>query len=96
MSWSTMFKPWRIWKEISSLSQRVKGKKLEGNYKGEGLKTGGVIIFGKDGSAKYAYPEFFGYELDMDDFLAAVEAVRNEEITPVSDAAAAATTNEEL
>jgi len=27
MSWSTMFKPWRIWKEISSLSQRVKGKK---------------------------------------------------------------------
>jgi AhpC/TSA antioxidant enzyme len=81
MSWTSLFKPWRIVKEMKAMSQRLSKKKIQGNYKGEGLKTGGIIIFGADGAAKYTYPEATGYELDMDDLLAAVQAVREEETT---------------
>lgn len=51
-------------------------KKIDGNLKGEGLKTGGVFIFGKDGRPKYAYPEETGIPIKEDDFLKAVCAVR--------------------
>lgn len=78
LSWSSLFKPWKIVKEFRGISQRMKKKKIEGNYKGEGLKTGGIIIFGADGTAKYAYKEEPGYELDMEDLFAAVQAVRDE------------------
>ncbi|KAG7373974.1 AhpC/TSA antioxidant enzyme [Nitzschia inconspicua] len=84
MSWTSLFKPWRVVKEMRAMSQRLAQKNIQGNYKGEGLKTGGIIIFGADGTAKYAYPEVTGYELDMDEFLAAVQAVRDEETTSVT------------
>lgn len=67
------FNPFKIWK----MSKRLKDKKLEGNImKGEGLKTGGIIIFGVDGEPKYMYPEITGSSIEVDDLLAAVEAVR--------------------
>jgi hypothetical protein len=69
---------------MKSLGKRMKEKKIDGNYKGAGLKTGGFIIFGNDGKPKYAYAEVTGYELDVDDFLAAVQAVRNEQMTPAT------------
>jgi hypothetical protein len=59
----------------------MKDKKIDGNLKGEGLTTGGIIIFGNDGQARYAYPEVTGYELEIGDILAAVQAVRSEVMT---------------
>ncbi|KAL3916706.1 MAG: hypothetical protein SGARI_007899, partial [Bacillariaceae sp.] len=86
MSWSSLLKPWRIYKEMKGVGARMKSKKIEGNYKGEGLKTGGIIIFGADGAPKYAYPEKTGYELNMEEFLAAVQAVRDgEKSSPASE-----------
>jgi hypothetical protein len=61
------------------MGKRLKDKKLEGNMKGEGLKTGGIIIFGTDGKPKYMYPEVTGSPLEVDDLLAAVQAVREME-----------------
>jgi len=59
------------------MNKRLKSKVgLEGNFKGEGLVQGGVIVFGRDGTAKYAYKEETGTELPVSDILSAVEAVK--------------------
>jgi hypothetical protein len=84
MSWTTLLKPWRIYKEMKKVSKRLKEKNISGNYKGEGLKTGGIIIFGKDGKPRYAYPEVTGYALQVEEFLAAVQAVQNEQMSSIS------------
>jgi hypothetical protein len=84
MSWTSIFKPWKIYKEIKGLGKRISKKNITGNYKGEGLKTGGIIIFGADGTPKYAYKEDVGYELDMDDLIAAARAVRYDTTTPLN------------
>ena len=77
MSWTSILKPWKIYKEFKGLGKRMTKKNIQGNYKGEGLKTGGIIIFGADGTPQYAYKEKTGYELDMDDLYAAAQAVRD-------------------
>lgn len=59
------------------MTARLNEKGLEGNLKGEGLVQGGVIVFGKDGEAKFAYREETGSPMPIDELLAAVEAVRS-------------------
>lgn len=72
----TTWNPWRLYRDIKTVSARIKEKKLEGNMVGEGLVTGGIIVFGRDGRARYAYREETGKELPMDDLLAAINAVK--------------------
>jgi len=76
LSWWSLINPYNIYKGMKGMSKRMKSKNLTGNYVGEGLKTGGIIIFGSDGEPKYAYPEVTGSEMEVDDFLAAVKDVR--------------------
>lgn len=57
------------------MTSRLAEKKLEGNLKGEGMVQGGIIIFGKDGKARFAYEEETGKDLPVNDILAAVRAV---------------------
>lgn len=76
MTWSGMLNPFKIYREINKMSKRLKSKGLEGNYKGEGLKTGGIIIFGKDGQPQFQYPESTGTPLNVDDLMAAVNSIR--------------------
>lgn len=59
--------------------KRVGDRKLEGNLKGEGLTKGGVIIFGKDGTQKYAYAEETFEEFPTAEILAAVRALKAEQ-----------------
>lgn len=61
---------------LRNVSKRVSEKNIEGNLTGEGLTKGGVILFGKDGKQKYAYPEETFSEMPVDDILAAAEAVK--------------------
>lgn len=61
--------------------KRVADKKLEGNLLGEGFKKGGVIIFGKDGTQKYAYAEKTFEEFPAADILAAMQVLKAEEET---------------
>ena len=77
MSWTSILKPWKIYKEFKGMGKRLAKKNITGNYKGEGLKTGGIIIFGTDGTPQYAYKEQTGFELDMEDLFAAAQAVRD-------------------
>ena len=73
----TTYNPFKMYKGYKDMMQRVKGKKLEGNLVGEGMVQGGIIIFGTDGKAKYAYEEDVGKELAMEDIVAALKAVQS-------------------
>ena len=64
---------------LRNAMKRVSDRKLEGNLKGEGLKKGGVIIFGKDGKPKYAYAEETFEELPSAEILEAIKAVKAEQ-----------------
>ena len=46
--------------------------------KGEGLVQGGIIIFDRNGKARYAYREETGFEVPVDDILAAVKMIKTE------------------
>jgi AhpC/TSA antioxidant enzyme len=76
-TWSTMLNPFKIAREMKKMGNRLKEREgLEGNYKGEGLKTGGIIIFDKYFQPKFMYPENVGSPLDVDGIIAAVNSVR--------------------
>jgi len=75
MSWSTLLNPFKLYGGMKEVSRRMKQKGLEGNMVGEGLKTGGIIIFDNAGLPRYSYPEITGYELNEDDLLAAIRSV---------------------
>lgn len=68
--------PLKMFRGMKKMNKRLKAKNLEGNMKGEGLVQGGIIIFGKDGKAKYCYEEETGSEVPVNDILAAVYAVK--------------------
>lgn len=70
--------PYRIWKGFKELGQRIKKKELEGNYAGEGLIQGGVLIFDRKGELQYAYEEKVGTELDMEEIGAALSGIMDE------------------
>lgn len=67
---------WSFFKQRKNIAERMKSKKIDGNYKGEGIRQGGVIIFDKNGAPKYAYEEVTGKELPVDDIVAAIKAVK--------------------
>mmetsp|Transcript_1987 Transcript_1987/g.5220 ORF Transcript_1987/g.5220 Transcript_1987/m.5220 type:complete len:134 (+) Transcript_1987:567-968(+) len=75
MSWWSLLNPYKLYKSMKAVSKRMKAKNLTGNMVGEGLKTGGIIVFGTDGEPKYAYPEITGSPLESDDLLAALKDV---------------------
>jgi len=72
LSWN----PLTIYRSMKEVGKRLKEKEIEGNLKGEGLTTGGFLIFGSDGEPKYMYPEETGIPIDEDIFLQAVKDVR--------------------
>lgn len=75
----TTWNPFKLYRGYKEMSQRLKDKNLQGNMTGEGLVQGGIIVFGKDGKAKYAYSEETGSEIPVEDLLAAVKSVREQQ-----------------
>jgi len=72
----TTWNPLRLYKGYKNMTARLNDKGLEGNLVGEGLVQGGIVVFGKDGQAKYAYREDTGKEVPVDELLAAVNAAK--------------------
>lgn len=72
--WS-LLNPFKLYRGMKDMGKRMKEKGLEGNLVGEGLKKGGIIVFGSDGEPKYAYPEITGEALEIDDILTALKEV---------------------
>lgn len=75
--------PFKLWRSFRELSKRLASKNIQGNFKGEGLTQGGVILFDKHGQLRATYLERTGHELPIDDILAAAQALREEEEEPV-------------
>jgi len=73
---SLSLNPLKLYKGFKSMKKRMKDKQINGNMVGEGLMKGGVIIFGKDGKAKYAYKEITGQELPTNDILDAIQRIK--------------------
>ncbi|KAL3822285.1 hypothetical protein ACHAXA_005918 [Cyclostephanos tholiformis] len=76
----TTYNPFKLYSGYNSMTSRLREKKLDGNLKGEGIVQGGIIIFDKDGRARYAYEEDVGKELVMEDIIAALKAVHDDAI----------------
>lgn len=72
----SLLNPFKAYKYVKEMNKRLASKKIEGNFKGEGFKQGGVIVFDKEGAVKYAYLEKTGSELPVADILNAVRNVR--------------------
>jgi len=70
------FNPIRLFRGFRSMQQRIKEKSIDGNLIGEGMVQGGVVLFDRDGEAKYTYREETGRELPLEDIAAAALAIR--------------------
>jgi len=69
-------KPFTLWNKMSALGERMKSKKVEGNMVGEGLTLGGIVLFDKQGIAKFSYVEETGNDVPLEDLIAAIRAVQ--------------------
>jgi hypothetical protein len=73
---------WNPWKlvqgifAVREMNRRLTEKNISGNLAGEGFLKGGLIIFGKDGTPRYAYEEETGSELPVDDIKAALKSMK--------------------
>lgn len=70
--------PIRMFRGMRNISKRISKKNISGNYKGEGLVQGGVIIFDTTGTARFAYREETGSEVPVEDIIAVVRELRAE------------------
>jgi len=73
----TTWNPYKMFRGMRAMGKRLKAKSIDGNLKGEGLVKGGVILFDKNGEARYAYKEETGMELPVHDIAAAALAIRD-------------------
>jgi hypothetical protein len=67
ISFASFLKPWKLYADFKMLTARIKAKKIDGNFAGEGLVQGGIIVFGP-GSDEiiYQYQEETGSEVPLD------------------------------
>lgn len=56
----SLLRPFKTWRSLKAIGDRMKAKNIEGNMVGEGLLLGGVLVVDKDGAIKYSYPETTG------------------------------------
>lgn len=83
----TTWNPWRLWNGYQELKNRMTDQRIKGNYKGEGMIQGGVLVFDAAGTLRYAYEEDIGTPLEVEDIRAAINAVLDGD-EPAADAAA--------
>jgi AhpC/TSA antioxidant enzyme len=64
--------PFELWKGLKGIGERIKEKNLEGNFRGEGLVLGGIIVI-KKGETRFTYYEESGKEIPRESIIAAVK-----------------------
>jgi AhpC/TSA antioxidant enzyme len=75
----TTWNPWRWYQWLKNVSNRLQAKNITGNFKGEGIVQGGILIFDRTGKLRFAYEEETGEELKTADILAALRVLENEQ-----------------
>jgi len=71
--------PFKIYRGFKEMLKRLSDKNISGNLVGEGLIQGGIIIFDRNGKARYAYREETGFEVPINDIIAAVRTVKSKD-----------------
>lgn len=70
----TTWNPFRIYRGFKAMSARLQSKPdLKGNYIGEGIIQGGIIVFDSQGDPRAVYQESTGSEIPSKDILEALE-----------------------
>lgn len=64
--------PYTLYKSFQDLGKRLKEKNVDGNYKGEGLTLGGIIVYSKKKGVVYEYKELTGSEIPKEEIMAAI------------------------
>ena len=80
LSWN----PFKLYRGMKKVSQRLKEKGIEGNMVGEGLKKGGVFILNSRGEIQAALEEATGTPVNVEELQAALDAVREGSLTKVT------------
>lgn len=63
--------PLEVYQGLKSIGERIKAKNLEGNFRGEGLILGGILVIKRKGGVVYEYLEDTGKEIPRDAIIAA-------------------------
>jgi len=70
ISFGSLLNPVKLYRDFKALQGRLREKNVEGNFAGEGLIQGGLIVFGpgKGDNVLYTYKEITGSEIPLDGF----------------------------
>jgi AhpC/TSA antioxidant enzyme len=71
--------PISIYRGFRNIGQRMTEQNITGNYKGEGIIQGGILIFDATGTIRYTINEEIGTPFDIDKILLALRSISNED-----------------
>lgn len=68
--------PIRLYRGLQDARKRFKVKNIDGNYVGEGIIQGGVLVLDKSGKLRYSLEEDVGRLWNLDDIYEATQALK--------------------
>jgi hypothetical protein len=78
--------PFSIYRGFKNIGKRLSEQNITGNYKGEGMIQGGIIIFDASGTIRYTINEEIGTPFDIDTILLALRNISTQDNTlPVAE-----------
>lgn len=80
---TSLLNPISVFSFLNEAYRRIAAKEIGGNLKGEGVVQGGIVIFDKNGTPKYAYQEETGSDIPIADLLLAIEALKRDMLEEV-------------
>ena len=69
------YNPFKLFARMSKMSQRLRSKGVKGNFKGEGLLQGGVVVLDRRGGVEYIYYERTFSALPVEEIRGAMDRV---------------------
>lgn len=67
--------PFTLYNSFKEVGARTSSKKVEGNYKGEGLTLGGILVYSPTKGVVFEYKEVTGSPIPKEEIEAAIKAL---------------------
>jgi hypothetical protein len=84
--------PLSLYRGFVNIGQRISQQNITGNYKGEGIVQGGILIFDANGTLRYSINEEIGTPFDVDVILAALRDITTTTTTTTTGSSTTSTT----